>query len=110
RGSYAKKGSCSQHGHTDGGNGGLGPFVAVTAPTPVLGLLQGIVGKYTKDDGNFIGQVQVLDPQGGRTAHIIKMAGLPANDAANGDDGIRLLGFQHPFAAVDELKAPGNLP
>ena len=95
--------------HLDSGFGSFCTFIAERAAGAVEGVLFGIDGQYTEDNGGVAVGVEGCDALSDALADVVEVGSAAAYYAAEYDDGIVERCLDYLRGAESELNRPGNM-
>ena len=95
--------------HFEGGDGTLDAFVAVFSAGTVEGLLHGVGGQDTEDDGTFVFKSHVGDALRHSLADELEVACFALDNASDADDGVGILVAEHHVGCRGELECAGHM-
>ena len=95
-------------GHLDGGQRGVGAFIAALCARAVDRLLDSVGGQHTEDNRNAGLQRDLADAAGRLAGNIIEVRRVAANDGAQGDNRVMAILFGHRLYHNGSSQEPGT--
>ena len=95
--------------HLQCGDGGFDALVAVLSAGAGAGLFHVVVGQDAEDGGAVRIHSGPEHAGGGRLTDVVKVGGLPANHAADGDDGVTPPMAKQPLASQRQFETAGDV-